>query len=192
MSISFHGGVPQSTHLLQGGEVFGVAVIVGTDEHDGVEVSRSTGFEGELSVEADRSGRDGSLGRADDHDDDTLGGERGLDLGNNGSAESGQQEQTDLSSGGGEGLTLAGNLRQVFRLSAVVRSDHIWDCQSSKVGSDLDGKIVVDDVEALDHALLDNLFVTLAKFESGGALAREKDRGIQRQFEGRSAVLYSR
>jgi hypothetical protein len=172
--VSLHGGVPQTTGLLQGVEVFSVAVVVGADEHDGVKVRRSTGLERELGVETDGSRGNGTLGRADDHDDDTLGEQSGLDLGHDGGAESRKQEQADLSSSRSEDLTLAGDLRQVLGLSAVVGRDLIGNGEASEVRGDLDCKVVVDDVESLDHSLLDNLFVALAELEGCGALMRRQ------------------
>lgn len=182
VGIRLHSSVPQSTRLLQLVDVFSVAVIIGADEHDGVKVGGSTGFKGELGVEADRSRGDGSLGGTDDHDDDTFGGKGGLDLGSNGGTEARQQEHTDLSSSRSEDLTLAGDLRQVFRLSAMIGRDFVRNSQSSEVGGDLDGEVMVDDVESLDHALLDDLLVTLAQFECSGALERNTKDSVARNF----------
>lgn len=54
--VGFHSGVPQSTSLLESVEVASVAVIVGSNKHDGVKVRRSTGLERELGIEADGAG----------------------------------------------------------------------------------------------------------------------------------------
>lgn len=70
----------------------------------------------------------------------------------------------------------------------MVGSDLVGNGQPSKVLGDLDSEVVVDDVESLDHALLNNLFVALAKFECGGTL-REVNQPIVTDSLGKERTI---
>lgn len=60
------GGVLDSALLSESLGVLGVGLVLRTDKDQSVKVSRSAGLEGELGLEGDSSGRDGSLDRSDD------------------------------------------------------------------------------------------------------------------------------
>lgn len=60
------GGVLDSALLAEGLGVLGVGLVLRTDKDQSVKVGRSAGLEGELGLEGDPSGRDGSLDRSDD------------------------------------------------------------------------------------------------------------------------------
>lgn len=59
-------GVLDSSLLPQSLGVLGVGLVLRTDKDQSIKVGRSAGLEGELGLEGDPSGRDGSLDRSDD------------------------------------------------------------------------------------------------------------------------------
>jgi hypothetical protein len=63
---TLNGGVLDSALLSEGLGVLGVGLILRTDKDQSVKVGRSAGLEGELGLEGDTTGRDGSLDRSDD------------------------------------------------------------------------------------------------------------------------------
>jgi hypothetical protein len=60
------GGVLDSTLLSESLGVLGVGLVLRTDKDQSVKVGRSAGLKGELGLEGNPSGRDGSLDRSDD------------------------------------------------------------------------------------------------------------------------------
>lgn len=121
--------------------------LAAADEYDAVEVGGAAGLERELRLEraaglARRGRGDEALARADDHANDALGEERGLEAGDEAVVEAVEDEDADLAADGGVHVVRSEH-GQVLGALAMVGRDGLGDRGVDR-GGDLRGQRVVD------------------------------------------------